>query len=316
MNNLLSVADYFNFNSPIGIIVMSVVILLGVVVVFEVIKGIVVANKKAKQQAAKKEAAAAKVEAPAPVEEKPEPAPVQEEPIVEQPVAEEAPVEEAVVEEEIVEEVVEEPAQEEPIVEEPIEEVVEDVPVEDEPIVEEVVEEIVEEPVVEEAPIAGAIFIGDLPATGESDDSAKRVPFKDKILASDDKIQSYYATIDNAFRSYRKINPRVSIKGASYRFGRDLVAKMTIRGKTLKLHLALDVKAFDETVYFQKDMSDVKEYVEIPFAVKVKSDRALNNALKLIDALAEKHGIESKTRYSEVDSIAMLKEMADDEGEE
>jgi hypothetical protein len=60
---------------------------------------------------------------------------------------------------------------------------------------------------------------------------------------------------------------------------------MTVRGKTLKLHLALDVNAFDKKVFSQKDMASVKAYTDVPFTVKVKSNRGKNNALKLVDAL-------------------------------
>ena len=143
-------------------------------------------------------------------------------------------------------------------------------------------------------------------------ETAKRIPFAHKMLFIDKKTQSYYDAINNNFRSMRKINPRISSKGVSYRMGRELVAKITVRGKTMKLHLALDVKAFDEKIYFQKDMSDVKSYAEVPFTVKVKSDRGLKNAIKLIDALAELKGVERKTRYTEIDSIEALKEIAKD----
>ena len=103
------------------------------------------------------------------------------------------------------------------------------------------------------------------------------------------------------------MHARVSAKGVSFRFGRDLVAKITYRGKTMKLHLALDINAFDEKVYFQKDMSDVKSYVEVPFTVKVKSDRGLKKAFELIEALTSKLGIEQKSRFEEVDAIAEIK---------
>ena len=175
--------------------------------------------------------------------------------------------------------------------------------VKEEPVVEPVKEEVKAEPIVEEvAPSEDELVIGDI----DDGISAKRIPFKDKILTAEDNVKSYFNAIDNAFRSYRKINPRVSIKGVSYRLGRQLVAKLTIRGKTLKLHLALGINDFEQKIFFQKDMSDVKEYVEVPFTVKVRSDRALKNALKLIEALAEKHAIEKKTRFNEVDSIALL----------
>ena len=175
--------------------------------------------------------------------------------------------------------------------------------VKEEPVVEPVKEEVKAEPIVEEvAPSEDELVIGDI----DDGISAKRIPFKDKILTAEDNVKSYFNAIDNAFRSYRKINPRASIKGVSYRLGRQLVAKLTIRGKTLKLHLALGINDFEQKIFFQKDMSDVKEYVEVPFTVKVRSDRALKNALKLIEALAEKHAIEKKTRFNEVDSIALL----------
>ena len=48
--------------------------------------------------------------------------------------------------------------------------------------------------------------------------------------------------------------------------------------------------------------------MEVPFMVKVKSDRGLKKALALIDALCEKKAIEKKVRFNEVDAIAELKE--------
>ena len=56
-------------------------------------------------------------------------------------------------------------------------------------------------------------------------------------------------------------------------------------------------------------MADVKAYAEVPFTVKVKSDRGLRNAIKLVDALVEAKGIEYKTRYNQVDSISQLKDV-------
>ena len=78
---------------------------------------------------------------------------------------------------------------------------------------------------------------------GDDRDIAKRVPFAEKMLAMDKKTQEYYNVLHNMFRAMRKINPRVSSKGVSYRLGRDLVAKITVRGKTMKLHLALTSSA-------------------------------------------------------------------------
>ena len=189
----------------------------------------------------------------------------------------------------------------------PVETVAQEEPVEE--VVEEVQEEVKEEiaPVVEE--VAVAEDLEDLEDPEDDREKAKRIPFAEKMLAMDEKTQSYYDELNNKFKSMRKINPRVSVKGVSYRLGRELVAKITIRGKTMKLHLALDVNKFEEKIYFQKSMADVKAYAEVPFTVKVKSDRGVKNAVKLVDALAEAKGIEYKTRYNQVDSIAQLKDV-------
>jgi hypothetical protein len=78
----------------------------------------------------------------------------------------------------------------------------------------------------------------------------------------------------------------------------------------MKLHLALPVEGFDKKIFFQKDMSDVKAYAEVPFTVKVKSDRGLKNAIKLVTAMAEKKEIARKTRFEPVDAVENLKAIA------
>lgn len=136
-----------------------------------------------------------------------------------------------------------------------------------------------------------------------------RIPFKDKILGADKAVKSYYDIINNEFLSYKKVSGRVSISCASYRFGRNLLAKITYRGKTMKLHLALNVKEQDENVFHQKDFGDVKAYEEVPFTVKVKSDRGAKNAVSLIEKVCGKYGAVKKANFERIDSIKALKEI-------
>lgn len=184
-----------------------------------------------------------------------------------------------------------------------------------EPVTEKV-EEPAEQPApekIEEPKKVEEVVVAEVVDETESDiddkDSAKRIPFAKKMLTLGDNVLEYYDEIHNKFRSMRKINPRISVKGVSYRLGRELVAKLTVRGKTLRLHLALDIEKFDQKVYFQKSMGDVKAYEEVPFTVKVRSDRGLKNAIKLINALAEEKGIENKSRYNQINSTAELKDI-------
>lgn len=213
-----------------------------------------------------------------------------------------------------VEEITPEASAEEVATEAVVEEVASEAVVEE---VTEVVEETTAEEVVEEVAIEAeevAVAAEEVAVAGDAQDAdiAKRIAFGSKLLTFNEKVQGYFNTIYNKFISLRRINPRISTKGVSFRLGRDLVARLTIRGKTMRLHLALNVADFDSSIYFQKDMGDVKSYVEIPFMVKIRSDRGMKNAMKLIDALIESKGIEYKVRYNEVDAIALLKDKLDD----
>lgn len=173
-----------------------------------------------------------------------------------------------------------------------------------------VVEEVKEEVAADDADENESDIDAELGERPERADSKSRIPFADKMIYLDKKTQGYYNALMNKFKGLRKMNVRISTKGVSFRLGRDLVAKLTVRGKTLRLHLALDVNAYDAKVYFQKDLGDVKSYVEVPFAVKIKSDRGLKNALKLIDDLVANKGIEEKTRFNESDGVEDLKVIA------
>ena len=143
---------------------------------------------------------------------------------------------------------------------------------------------------------------------GEQRQKIRRVPFAEKMLLLPTKVQGYYDDITNEFLSYRNVHARVSQKCTSYRLGRKLICKVVVRGKTMKLALDLNINDFEYNTYFQKDMSEVKAFEEVPFTVKVKSDRGANNALKLVTAVAEKNGIAKKRSFERIDSMAAVKD--------
>ena len=169
------------------------------------------------------------------------------------------------------------------------------------------IEPVVEEKAKEVVPVE-ELVIGEVNQPSPAKKEVKRIPFSIKLLSLGLETEEYFDTIYNALVSYRKVNARISQKFVSFRNGRDLIARFAIRGKTMKLYLALNVKDFDEKIYFQKDSSDVKTYEEVPFTVKVKSGRACKKALILVDALAEKLGLQKKSRIIKVDSIQLVKQ--------
>ncbi len=234
----------------------------------------------------------------------------------EQPLAEEENTAEQ--QEEIKEEPVEEPANQtaEEVKEEqaPVEEKTEISEEVEETKTEEVEEtktEEVEETKTEEveeqtAVTENEIVIGDLEDPEDDREPVKKLAFYDKMLVAEDKNKEFFNGLYNCFKKYRDLNVRITTSCVTCRYDGKMVGKIALHGKTVKLYLSLDVNKFPVTVFFQKDVSALKAYQEVPFAVKVKSDRGLANAKKLIDAMAEEKGIVKKVRYTEVDSIALL----------
>ena len=220
--------------------------------------------------------------------------------------------------EKVVEKIVEVPVEKvvEKIVEVPVEKVVEKIV---EVPVEKVVEEFVQVPTEEVIDTPAEVALDTAVETQAADDTdtesspfddfkqVVKVPFSKKLLSLDEEIKSYFTEIHNELVSYKKVNYRVSFKAITYRVGRNAIAKMVVRGKTLKLHLALNVNDFPATVFFQEDASGVKMYEDVPFAVKVKSNRGKNNAIKLVISLAEKKGLAKKNQPSIENIIKLLK---------
>ncbi len=133
------------------------------------------------------------------------------------------------------------------------------------------------------------------------------VPFYTKMLDADESLQRYYNAIRNEFKSYRNINARISKKGDTFRKGRELIAKLTLSGKTIKLYYKLNIADYEESKFHQKFAGDKKTYAEVPMYVKVKSDRGLKNAITLIGELMNKENVAKKQRYAEVNYIETLK---------
>ena len=127
----------------------------------------------------------------------------------------------------------------------------------------------------------------------------KKLSFEAKLLNLDKSVQAYFNALHNELVSFKRVNSRASFRCISYRFGRILLAKMTIRGKTLNLHLNLVPQAFNQNVFFQRDLAAFKVYREVPLTVKVKSARGLSNALKLVVALGEKFDLTKKQKLGE-----------------
>lgn len=117
----------------------------------------------------------------------------------------------------------------------------------------------------------------------------KSKTFEDRLNEADEQTKANYEEIKAELLSFKKVKQRISRKCDSYRLGRDLLAKIIIRGKSVRVFFALDPKAYEETVYHHKDMGAKKAYEEVPMAVRIRSPRSLKKAKRLVDEIATKN---------------------------
>ena len=125
-----------------------------------------------------------------------------------------------------------------------------------------------------------------------------------RIIQSSDDVKRYYGQIKNAMLAYKKVNSSIAWGAERFNKGRETIAKLKIRGKTLCLYLNLDPNEFKTSVYHQIDVSDNKSMHGTPMMVKVKSPLGVKKAIRLIDAMLAKRNGE-KRPIQERDYAAM-----------
>ena len=241
----------------------------------------------------KKQEAAAKAKKNAPAKEEPKEKPVEEpkeEPVKETPV------------EEVKEEPAEEPVAEETKEEEPAEEPTEEEPAEEAEESEEADEEAPQTPVVDgnpTVPVAKGdqVVVAERDAAGNMVYSVYKKSFMARLIQSDKEIQERYETVKNALLSYKKVNSRVSWSYDSFKSGHNQLAKITIRGKTPYLYLALDPASLEGSKYNVTDAGKAKKYSTVPCRLRLTSKRSVKWATELIDVLAEKNGLVKNPKF-------------------
>lgn len=116
--------------------------------------------------------------------------------------------------------------------------------------------------------------------------------FTARLIQSDDKLKNYYGEINNELMRY-KVKSRISWKHETFKTGRNLLAKITVRGKTLSVYLALDPAAYAGTKYKIADVSGVSKNASVPTLYKLKNDRRVRYCKELISSLMQKNGLEA-----------------------
>lgn len=113
-----------------------------------------------------------------------------------------------------------------------------------------------------------------------------------KLILSEERVKQYFAETANYILSFARVRGRMSWKNMSFSAGRESIAKLSIRGKTLWLFLALNPAEFMQDKYGGEDFSQSSQYEKTPYAFRIRSDRALKWAKELVDLLAQNKGLE------------------------
>ena len=125
-----------------------------------------------------------------------------------------------------------------------------------------------------------------------------------RIIQSDDDCKQYYGAVKHALLSYKKVNSNVAWSNERFNKGRETIARMKIRGKTLVVYLALDPNEYKTSVYHHADVSNNNSVPGTPMMIKVKSPLGVRKAIRLIDEMLAKRNGE-KREVPERDYAAM-----------
>lgn len=108
--------------------------------------------------------------------------------------------------------------------------------------------------------------------------------FLARLIQSNDATKRYFAETANYLLSYG-FHKRFSWHYVTFRKGRQAVAKLSVRGKSLCINLALDPADYAESKY-HVGVAQEKRYQDVPMFAWIRSDRAEKYAFKFIDDLA------------------------------
>lgn len=117
-----------------------------------------------------------------------------------------------------------------------------------------------------------------------------RKTFLANLILSDEQTKENFAAIANAFLKYDRVKMRIGKYGCVFSRGRERLARAEVRGKTVKLYLALNAGE-EEEKYRLRDVSAIKKNEKTPALLRVRSSRSVKYAEILADKIAEKRGI-------------------------
>lgn len=127
-----------------------------------------------------------------------------------------------------------------------------------------------------------------------------------KLVRSEDSVKENYSELKNSFLSYKKVRARLSFKCETVKLGRNLLAKIQVRGKSLVVFFALDEKDLEGTKYKTQEAPTSKAYQQVPVKFRVNSPRKLQQAKEMVGIVMAKFEAQPNAKYEPVDFKAQL----------
>ena len=108
----------------------------------------------------------------------------------------------------------------------------------------------------------------------------QRDSFATRLENVDKTTREYFNELEQALLEHKEIKERVSLRCVTYRYNKEVLAKIALGGKTLKLYLAMepDADILVEGKYHPRDLSKTKAYEQVPTMLPIKSELAVRKA--------------------------------------
>ena len=120
--------------------------------------------------------------------------------------------------------------------------------------------------------------------------------FEARLIQSEDEIKHWYTEVKNELLSYKTARSRISWKRETFKAGKQVVAMLVYRGKTLCLFLPLKLSDYGEE-YRLEDASGTPTYEDIPAMLRIKNEKRVRIAIKLIQDVMDSINIIRKPNY-------------------
>lgn len=114
--------------------------------------------------------------------------------------------------------------------------------------------------------------------------------FEAKLREASDETKEYYRQLIAETGYYKKLNMTGGMRGVRFNYGRNTLAQLVLRGKTLCIALALNPDDYADTKYRGKDVHTLRRFESTPMLLRLTSQRRLGYAIELLGIIMQELG--------------------------